>query len=153
MTGRILTIAKQLAAITMLGALLATALTTSTHAAQPAQSAQSAQTAQELVTYINTTTLTTPPLVPNGNTQMDCYIINVGKKPRFVTIDVRTRTGDVVASWNGVLNPDEEAVAIAQAAALPRSCRFIVEGQAKDFRASGLVVLPGTGSISALAAQ
>jgi len=101
----------------------------------------------------NKTTLSTPPLVPDGNSQLDCYIINVGKKDRYVAIDALDRNGNVVASWDGTIEPGTEEVAIAKASAGPRSCRFVVEGQSKDFRASGLVVVPGIGSISALAAQ
>jgi hypothetical protein len=101
----------------------------------------------------NKTTLSTPPLVPDGNSQLDCYIINVGKKDRYVSIDALDRAGNVVASWDGVIEPGTEEVAIAKASAGPRSCRFVVDGQGKDFRASGLVVVPGIGSISALAAQ
>lgn len=91
--------------------------------------------------------------MPDGNAQLDCYIINVGKKPRFVSIEALTKTGQVVGTWSGVINPENEQVAIVKASDNPRSCRFVVEGQAKAFRASGLVVVPGVGSISALAAQ
>ena len=100
-----------------------------------------------------TTTLFTPPLVPDGNNQLDCYIINVSNKPRFVFIEALTKQGDVVAHWRENLAPGHEAVAIANAADGPRSCRFAVEGAGKHFRASGLVVMPGVGSISALTAE
>ena len=101
------------------------------------------------------TTLWTPPLIPLAqNSEIDCYIINVSKKPRFVVIDVLNRdAGTVVDAWRGVLEPGHEAVNKAQAGVLPRSCRFAVEGNASHFRASGLVVLENVGSISALPAE
>jgi hypothetical protein len=150
-----MTIGNKIKATVILGGLLGALLTAGANAAQ-----QPAAFDKELdkdgaaaFNYSYTTTLATPPLVPDGNAQLDCYIINVGKKPRFVTIDALTRTGVVVASWSGVINPETEEVAVAKATDQPRSCRFVVEGPAKDFRASGLVVAPGVGSISALAAQ
>jgi hypothetical protein len=101
------------------------------------------------------TVLWTPPLIPQGeNTEIDCYIINVSKKPRFVVIDALDRDGKkVVDSWSGVVEPGHEEVNKAGANVNPRSCRFIVEGNASQFRASGLVVLKGVGSISALPAE
>jgi hypothetical protein len=102
---------------------------------------------------VATSTLSTAPLVPNGTSQLDCYIINVSKKPRWVGIEALDKQGNVVASWTETLEPSKEAVAISPAADGPRSCRFAVEGTGKDFRASGLVVLPGVGSISALQAE
>jgi hypothetical protein len=101
------------------------------------------------------TVLWTPPLIPQGsNTEIDCYIINVSKKPRFVVIDALDRDGNkVVETWSGIVEPGHEEVNKANANVNPRSCRFIVEGNAKQFRASGLVVLQGVGSISALPAE
>jgi hypothetical protein len=99
------------------------------------------------------TILYTPPLVPEGSSQLDCYIINVSDKPREVVMEALDRDGVVVAQWSDTLNPNAEAVAIAPAARGPRACRFFVEGQGEHFRASGLVHVPGVGSISALAAQ
>jgi hypothetical protein len=101
----------------------------------------------------DTFTLTTPPLVPDGNSELDCSIGNIGRTGRDVTIEALDRTGRVVASWEGALAPGAGAMAIAKAAAAPRSCRFVVEGQIADFRAVGLVVVPGIGPLSALAAQ
>ena len=101
------------------------------------------------------TVLWTPPLIPQGaNTEIDCYIINVSRKPRFVVIDALDRDGNkVVDTWSGIVEPGHEEVNKANASVNPRSCRFIVEGNANQFRASGLVVLQGVGSISALAAE
>ena len=101
------------------------------------------------------TVLWTPPLIPQGaDTEIDCYIINVSKKPRFVVIDALDRDGNkVVDSWSGIVEPGHEEVNKANANVNPRSCRFIVEGTANQFRASGLVVLHGVGSISALPAE
>ena len=101
----------------------------------------------------NTTTLSTPPLVPLGQSQLDCYIINVSHAARWVSIEALDKQGAVVASWSEVLSPDHEAVAIAAASDGPRSCRFVVEGLGKHFRASALVVSPTVGSISALPAE
>jgi hypothetical protein len=102
---------------------------------------------------VTVTILSTPPLVPEGNSRLDCYIINVSHQPRRVFIEALDRDGNVVADWQEVLAPSSEAVAISPAADRPRSCRFTVEGSSEHFRASGLVHLPGFGSISALAAQ
>jgi hypothetical protein len=101
----------------------------------------------------NVTRLFTAPLVPEGKSQLDCYIINVSHKSRRVLIEALDRDGTVVADWTENLAAGKEAVAIAPSTDGPRSCRFTVEGSGDYFRASGLVVLPGTGSISALAAQ
>lgn len=103
--------------------------------------------------YAPKTVLTTPPLVPDGTSQFDCYIFNVSDKARDVLIEALDKQGNVVADWSETLEPSHEAVAIAGADKAPRACRFVVEGQAKHFRASGLVVVPGIGSVSALAAQ
>jgi hypothetical protein len=103
--------------------------------------------------YTPKTVLTTPPLVPDGKSQLDCYIFNVSDKAREVLIEALDKQGNVVADWTETLAPSHEAVAIAEASDKPRACRFIVEGQPKHFRASGLVVVPGIGSVSALAAQ
>jgi hypothetical protein len=99
------------------------------------------------------TVLTTPPLVPDGKSQLDCYIFNVSDKTRDVLIEALDKQGTVVAQWTEALEPSHEAVAIAEADVKPRACRFTVGGAARHFRASGLVVLPGVGSVSALAAQ
>jgi hypothetical protein len=101
----------------------------------------------------NTTTLSTPPLVPLGSSQLDCYIINVSDRARWVSIEALNKQGEVVARWSELLAPEHEAVAISPAADGPRSCRFVVEGLGKHFRASGLVVVPNVGSVSALAAH
>ena len=101
----------------------------------------------------NSTTLSTPPLVPLGTSQLDCYIINVSDRSRWVSIEALNKQGGIVASWSETLAPGHEAVAISPAVDGPRSCRFVVEGLGKHFRASGLVVVPNVGSVSALAAQ
>jgi hypothetical protein len=103
------------------------------------------------------TTLWTPPLLPQGKTEIDCYIINVSHKPRWVQIQALDREGDVVGlEWKDILGPSQEAVVKVPAGdglEGPRSCRFTVEGTKDYYRASGLVVLPGLGSISALEAH
>jgi hypothetical protein len=107
----------------------------------------------EEAALLTASTFFTPPLVPDGNSQIDCYIINVGKKSGFVEIEALDKQGNIVASWSEMVAPAEEAVAIATATNGPRSCRFAVEGTGRDFRASGLVVVPGVGSIIALPAE
>lgn len=103
-------------------------------------------------------TLFTPPLVPDGVNQLDCYIINVSDKERTVTIEVRNREGETVLPPVTVtLQPGEERVAVAPASDVPsdapRYCKFIVEGNPSNYRASVLVEEPGVGSISALPAE
>ena len=98
-------------------------------------------------------TLVSPPLVPEGTNFLDCYLVNVGPKPRAVTIQVFSREGIAVTTVETTLAPGEEDVARAQADQLPRYCKFIVKGSAKEFRASILVRQDGVGAISALPAN
>jgi hypothetical protein len=107
---------------------------------------------------VQAATLFTPPLVPDGANQLDCYIINVSDKERTVTIEVRNREGEaVLPPVEATLKPGEERVAVAPASAspsdAPRYCKFIVEGKPSNYRASVLVEQPGVGSISALPAE
>lgn len=94
-----------------------------------------------------------PPLVPDGENQLDCYLVNVGDRIRSVRIQALTKNGVPVATVDAVLPPGHEEVARAGANDLPRYCRFVVEGPKADFRASVLVRQEGVGSISALPAQ
>lgn len=98
-------------------------------------------------------TLFTPPLVPDGENQLDCYLVNVSDQVRQATIEVRNRDGVVLESVEVTLKPGAEAVATVLAGELPRYCGFVVEGGRSHFRASILVRQPGVGSISALAAE
>ena len=101
----------------------------------------------------NAATLVSPPLVPEGTNFLDCYLVNVGTKPRAVTIQVFSREGVAVTTVETTLDPGEEDVARAQSDQLPRYCKFIVKGSAKEFRASILVRQDGVGAISALPAN
>ena len=101
----------------------------------------------------NTSVLFTPPLVPLGPGQLDCYIVNVSNKPRAVRVDVFTREGVSIGFAEEILAPGTETVATVLADEKPRYCRFIVDGPAKSVRASGLVRVPTVGSISALEAH
>jgi hypothetical protein len=101
--------------------------------------------------------LFTPPLVPEGQNLLDCYLVNVGEKAREVTITALNRDGGEVDSLDVTLQPGSERVVTAPASdspeKAPRYCKFTVEGRAAEFRASILVREPGRGSISALAAE
>jgi hypothetical protein len=99
------------------------------------------------------TTLVTPPLVPDGENQLDCYLVNVSNKLRQATIQVLNRDGEVLKAVDVALHPGAEEVATVEAHELPRYCKFIVEGAKNHFRASILVRKEGDGSISALAAE
>ena len=129
----------KLAIVTMLGALLTAGASASQDAA--------------FHHHDDTIILTTPPLVPDGNSRLDCSITNVGATNHGVTIEALDRAGRVVASWQGSLTPGAAAVAIAKPDASARSCTFVVEGRSNDVLAAGLIVVPGLGSISALAAR
>jgi hypothetical protein len=98
-------------------------------------------------------TLVSPPLVPEGTNFLDCYLVNVGDKPRPVTIQVFSREGVAVVTVQTTLEPGEEDVARAQSSEQPRYCKFIVKGSVKDFRGSILVRQDGVGAISALPAN
>jgi len=98
-------------------------------------------------------TLVSPPLVPEGTNFLDCYLVNVGTKPRPVTIQVFSREGVAVTTVETTLDPGEEDVARAQSDQNPRYCKFFVKGSAKEFRASILVRQDGVGAISALPAN
>lgn len=106
-----------------------------------------------LGTAVQAATLISPPLVPEGTNFLDCYLVNVGAKARPVTIQIFNREGAVIKSVELTLDPGQEDVARAQSDELPRYCKFIVKGSAKDFRASILVRQDGVGAISALPAQ
>jgi hypothetical protein len=97
--------------------------------------------------------LFTPPLVPLGTNQLDCYLVNVSDRVREATIQVLNRDGEVLKSVDVALDPGAEEVATVEANELPRYCRFIVDGGKNHFRASILVRKDGDGSISALSAE
>jgi hypothetical protein len=102
-------------------------------------------------------TLFTAPLVPEGTSLLDCYIVNVSKKTQDVVIQVFNRAGVALESVPASLAPGEERVATVPASAdpneAPRYCKFELDGKKTDFRASILTRTPGFGSISALPAQ
>jgi hypothetical protein len=98
-------------------------------------------------------TLFTPPLVPDGENQLDCYLVNVSDKLREATIQVLNRNGEVLRSVDVALNPGAEEVATVEAHEFPRYCKFVVDGGKNHFRASILVRKDGDGSISALSAE
>ena len=102
-------------------------------------------------------TLFTAPLVPEGTSLLDCYIVNVSKKTQDVVIQVFNRAGGLLESVPATLAPGEEKVATVPASEdaneAPRYCKFALDGKKADFRASILTRTPGFGSISALPAQ
>lgn len=98
-------------------------------------------------------TLVSPPLVPEGDNVLDCYLVNVGTKSRAVVIDVFARDGSTVEHVETTLDPGEEDVARATSDEQPRYCRFVVTGPKADFRASVLIRQTGVGAISALPAN
>jgi hypothetical protein len=106
-----------------------------------------------LATGAHAATLISPPLVPEGTNFLDCYLVNVSPKPRPVTIQIFNRDGVAIKTVELTLAPGQEDVARAQSDELPRYCKFVVKGSAKDFRASILVRQDGVGAISALPAQ
>ena len=96
--------------------------------------------------------LFTPPLVAEGDRLLDCYLANVGQVKRNVKIAVLDAKGNaVVGPLQVTLAPGEEKVARAEADQLGRYCKFTVQGQKSEYRASVLVFQPGVGAISALA--
>jgi hypothetical protein len=99
------------------------------------------------------TTLVSPPLVADGENVLDCYLVNVGTKPRTVVIHVVARDGSEIETVTTTLGAGEEDVARATADQLPRYCRFDVDGPKSAFRASVLVRQEGVGAISALPAN
>ena len=98
-------------------------------------------------------TLFSPPLVPGGANQLDCYLVNVSDQIRQAVIEVLNRDGTVLKSVPVTLDPGTEEVATVLASESPRYCKFVVEGTRYHFRASILVRQEDVGSISALAAQ
>lgn len=98
-------------------------------------------------------TLFTPPLVPEGKNQLDCYLVNVSNETREAAIEVLNRDGEVLDSVSVTLDPGTEKVATVEADRQPRYCKFWVEGSRSHFRASVLVRQKGVGAISALPAQ
>jgi hypothetical protein len=98
-------------------------------------------------------TLFSPPLVPEGNNVLDCYLVNVSNQARDVRIEIFSREGIAIETVRTTLQPGEEDVARAGADQLPRYCKFVVNGKKTDFRASVLVRQDGVGAISALPAE
>jgi hypothetical protein len=98
--------------------------------------------------------LFSPPLVPEGQNTLDCYLVNVSNAPRQVKIEVFSRDGNVVkgGTITTTLGPGREDVARATADLLPRYCKFTVQGKRQNFRASVLVRDETVGAISALPA-
>lgn len=98
--------------------------------------------------------LFSPPLVPEGENTLDCYLVNVSSAPRHVKIEVFSRDGNVVegGTITTTLGPGQEDVARATADLLPRYCKFTVQGKSRNFRASVLVRDEAVGAISALPA-
>ena len=99
------------------------------------------------------TTLFTPPLVPEGQNVLDCYLVNVSDQARDATIQVLNGDGTGLQSVGVTLNPGAESVATVSASQSPRYCKFDIEGSRMDFRGSILVRQPGFGSFSALPAK
>ena len=97
-------------------------------------------------------TLITPPLVAEGDQLLDCYLINVGRFAREVTIEVLNREGEVVATVETELEPFEEDVARTTSDDGGRVCRFTGRGSKSQYRGSILVRQEGVGAISALPA-
>lgn len=97
--------------------------------------------------------LVSPPLVAEGDNLFDCYLVNVGARPRAVTIEVFNRDGQVVATVKTTLDAGQEDVARATSDLVPRYCRFTVQGDRRNFRASVLVRQTSVGAISALPAE
>jgi len=98
-------------------------------------------------------TLFSPPLVPEGDNFLDCYLVNVSNAPRDVTIQVFNRDGVAVETVETTLAPGQEDVARALSNQNPRYCKFEVEGKKSYYRASILVRQDGVGAISALPAN
>lgn len=99
-------------------------------------------------------TLYTPPLFPDGDSQIDCYLLNVSDQVRRAIIEAFNRDGEsLIPPVEVTLQPGTEEVASMPASENPRYCTFVVEGRRFDFRASILVRKPGFGSISALPAE
>ena len=97
-------------------------------------------------------TLVTPPLVAEGDSQLQCHLVNVSGEGRSVVIEVLAQDGTVLLTDGGTLDPGEAAVVTVPASASPRYCKFIVEGFRVDFRGSIAVRVPGFGSLGALLA-
>ena len=96
--------------------------------------------------------LITPPLVAEGDQVLDCYLVNVGRVAREVTIEVLNRDGEVVETVETTLEPFQEDVARTAADLNGRICVFTVEGGKNQYRGSILVRQDGVGAISAPAA-
>jgi hypothetical protein len=97
--------------------------------------------------------LFSPPLVPDGDNVLNCYLVNVREQVRKATIQVFNRSGVAVTTVETTLSPGQEDVARADASLLPRYCRFEVDGKRSHFRASVLIRQDSVGAISALPAE
>src|SRR5262245_4671583 len=67
--------------------------------------------------------LFSPPLVPEGDNVLDCYLVNVSNQAREVTIQVFNRDGEAVKTVETTLDPGQEDVARATADLSPRYCK------------------------------
>ena len=98
--------------------------------------------------------LITPPLVPLGDVNFECQIINVSTAPLSVRMQVWGGSNNLISD-SGVftLNPGMSGGTGAVTNDLPRYCKFIVGGTKQAVRASAYLVDPSVGSISVVAAE
>jgi hypothetical protein len=99
------------------------------------------------------TTLVSPPLVPEGTSQLGCALINISEQPREAIVSVFSREGVVLESVSLTLAPGPEAVVTVPTNEEPRYCKFVLEGLRQHFRAAVRIQQPGVGTISALPAE
>ncbi len=99
-------------------------------------------------------TLITPPLVPLGDNNFECQIINVSTEALSVRMQVWGGSNNLISD-SGVftLNPGLGGIAGASTTDLPRYCKFIVDGMKRAVRASAYLVDPSVGSISVVVAE
>jgi hypothetical protein len=85
-------------------------------------------------------TLLSPPLIARTGSSVACVMANTGKTAREVTIEIVRGLGDVVESTTTTLEPGRSATATAEVWPQLGRCRFVVQGSARGFRATGCTI-------------
>jgi hypothetical protein len=98
-------------------------------------------------------TLSTPQVVVVGDHSLDCFVTNVSDASHVVSIHiVAADSHDVIEPSVLTLQPGQEGAARAHAALAPRSCRFVLDGESKDFLGTAVVREPDGQGMTAIEA-
>lgn len=90
--------------------------------------------------------LFTPPLVPEGQNLLDCYLVDISQRRREATIEVRNRDGGSVASLTVVLDPGAERVVTSPATDSPETAPKVLQVLGRRSSSGFPCLYPGPGT-------